>query len=460
MPKIPRELTVLEVRKLGLGTFAIGGARGLYIRKTSKQSFFFLRYSNATGRHDLSLGSYPETSLSEARKKAMLARIDIESGECPVTKRKLESEILRKERLSKQIAETNQSNTFEKVARTWIKERVESGFWANNKRGESNTIRLLEMYAFPLIKDIPINQVNSEHLRDCLKVIWQTKPSSARKLKSHFYKIFQFALATHLRTEPSNPASRDGALTVFLEPLQKNRKPREHHAACDIKEIPRLFLESRKYRSFSARCCEFAILTAARSKAVRLATWDEFDLEKGIWTVPAEHDKLKEPGRDRTIFLSTAALSLLNSLIRFADSPYVFPSSQGSHFSDVALTMFLRGLHEKRLELDGRGWIDPVKSDAIGKPAVITIHGTARASFQTWTKDDEQGNNRRFDQEAVELCLFHSKKDALSGAYDRSRLINERKRVMEAWGNYCISLVGLFDNISEQPQLTAKTNET
>lgn len=449
MPKISRELTVLEVRKLGQGTFAVGGARGLYLRKSPKQSFFFLRYSNATGRHDLSLGSYPETSLAEARKRAVLARIEIDAGECPVTKRKQASEALREKRSSQQRIQTDHSNTFEKVARTWIKERVESGFWANNKRGESNTVRLLEMYAFPLIGDIPINQVTAEHLRDCLKAIWQTKPSSARKLKSHFYKIFQFALATHLRTEASNPASRDGALTVFLEPLQKNRKPREHHAACDIKEIPRLFEESRKYRSISARCCEFAILTAARSKAVRLATWDEFDLDKGIWTVPADHDKLKEPGRDRTIFLSSAAISLLKSLIRFADSPYVFPSSQGSHFSDVALTMFLRGLHEKRLALDGRGWIDPVKSDAIGKPAVITIHGTARASFQTWTKDDELGNNRRFDQEAVELCLFHSKKDALGGAYDRARLTTERRAVMEAWGRYCLSTIGLYSDDSD-----------
>lgn len=164
MPKISRELTVLEVRKLGQGTFAVGGARGLYLRKSPKQSFFFLRYSNATGRHDLSLGSYPETSLAEARKLAVLARIEIDAGECPVTKRKQASEALREKRSSQQRIQTDHSNTFEKVARTWIKERVESGFWANNKRGESNTVRLLEMYAFPLIGNIPFQKVPSKRL--------------------------------------------------------------------------------------------------------------------------------------------------------------------------------------------------------------------------------------------------------------------------------------------------------
>ena len=164
MPKISRELTVLEVRKLGQGTFAVGGARGLYLRKSPKQSFFFLRYSNATGRHDLSLGSYPETSLAEARKLAVLARIEIDAGECPVTKRKQASEALREKRSSQQRIQTDHSNTFEKVARTWIKERVESGFWANNKRGESNTVRLLEMYAFPLIGNILSESVPSKRL--------------------------------------------------------------------------------------------------------------------------------------------------------------------------------------------------------------------------------------------------------------------------------------------------------
>jgi len=70
---------------------------------------------------------------------------------------------------------------------------------------------------------------------------------------------------------------------------------------------------------------------------------------------------------------------------------------------------------------------------------VITLHGTARASFRTWAKDDALGNNRLFDQEAVELCLLHAKRDTYKGAYDRTSLDKERRMVMAAWGKYCFS---------------------
>ncbi len=90
--------------------------------------------------------------------------------------------------------------------------------------------------------------------------------------------------------------------------------------------------------------------------------------------------------------------------------------------------MFLRGLHEKKFTEDGIGWIDPLtrrkKRESL---CIITVHGTARATFRTWAKDDELGNNRKFDQEAVELCLLHSKNDAYNGAYDRAKLEKERR---------------------------------
>ena len=72
MPKKTTELTALEVKNLKYGTYAVGGVKGLYIRKSPAQNMFFLRYSDATGRHDFSLGSYPALSLAKARKEAVV----------------------------------------------------------------------------------------------------------------------------------------------------------------------------------------------------------------------------------------------------------------------------------------------------------------------------------------------------------------------------------------------------
>jgi integrase len=297
---------------------------------------------------------------------------------------------------------------------------------------------LLGKHIFPFLGSRDIESITAEDMRNCLARIWQSTPSSAKKVRTYVQKIFQWSMAKGLCQRLDNPAMMDGPLGVLLEPYQKNRKQKDVMAACSVKEIPRLMAEIMAYDSMSAKACAFAILTAARSQAVRMARWDEFDLENALWVIPLEHDKLKFSNRDRTIFLSTWAVSLLKKLPRFVECPYVFPSARGSHFSDVALTMFLRGLHEKRVAKDGRGWIDPAKSARLGKPCIITLHGTARATFRTWAKDDVLGNNRRFDQQAVEMCLLHEKNDAYNGAYDRAPLAQERRKIMQAWGDYCM----------------------
>ena len=440
MPKKPKELTALEVKHLGLGTHNLGGVKGLYLRKTPSQEMFFLRYSDSTGRHDFSLGTASIMTLAQARKAAIAAQETIAQGESPIEKRKIARETLRSQVQANQQEEAQNKLTFQKIALEWVCDRAEHGYWAKNMKGEKETRQILEKHVFPMLWNSPIDTISAEHIRSCLEPIWQRIPSTAKKVRTYLQKIFQWAIALKKRKNRENPAMMEGALGILMEPLQKNRKPKQHHAACPVKRLPELIAEMHSYDSMSARACEFSILTATRSQAVRLAQWDEINLEKGTWIIPIEHDKVKAQNRDRTIFLSSQALDLLRNLIRFSESPYVFHSSHGSHFSDAALTMFLRGVHEKRFAQDGIGWIDPIKSAQLGKPCVITLHGTSRSTFRTWAKDDELGNNRRLDQEAVELCLLHSKNDAYNGAYDRAPLAQERRLIMQAWGDYCESL--------------------
>ena len=94
-------------------------------------------------------------------------------------------------------------------------------------------------------------------------------------------------------------------------------------------------------------------------------------------------------------------------------------------------------MHIARLEASGKGWIDPIQSEAEGKPVKVTQHGTARATFKTWTRTGK--NLKRFDTDAVEMCLAHKVNDKYNGAYDRASLMEERRRVMEAWGEFCFS---------------------
>ena len=92
--------------------------------------------------------------------------------------------------------------------------------------------------------------------------------------------------------------------------------------------------------------------------------------------------------------------------------------------------MFLRGVHEKRFAQDGIGWIDPVKSEKLGKTLCDHPARTSRSTFQDLGKDDELGNNRRLDQEAVELWLTPFQAAPSSRTYDRAPLAQERRLII------------------------------
>lgn len=451
MPKIVAELTIFQLKRLSNGTHSVGGAPGLKIRINPSSSYFFLRYTAPNGkRRDFTLGQYPLTSLADARDKARDALRLAKQGIDPIESRQAE-------RQTKKAQETDNQDSsicFEKVALMWHKERLDAGYYRNDARAGKTTENILRKHVFPVLGSVPVEKITPNKVLECLKPIWAKTNPTAKKARTYISGILKFAIGKELRQNPYDPATLHGPLGTLLDPLKKQIPKAKHHAACAVDEIPLLIkVIHENYDSMSARACEFAILTAARSKAVRLATWDEFDLEAGTWQIPVEHDKDKNPDRNRTILLSPQAVELLKALPRdiySSEEPkLVFLNSQLRAFSDTALLMFLRGLHEKRLEQDGIGWVDPVESKKEGHSKVITLHGTARASFRTWAKDDRVGNNRRFDQEAVELCLLHEKNNkvtdqagsGLGTAYDRAMLVNERRLIMTEWGNFCYSQI-------------------
>jgi hypothetical protein len=292
MPKTSKIVTATQLKNVGLKTIAVGGVSGLYFRSRPYQSYFFLRFQDKTGRHDLTLGTYPEMSLAKAREEASRLRARISAGEDVIAERK---QVLVPKQPTVPVL------TFKQVAKQWLSERSRLNFWGDNVKGEKRAFRILEIHAYPFIGNKDINQVSAADVFNLLSKIWLEKNATALKLKTSIFKIFQWAMAKNMCAIRENPAQLSGALGVLLEPLKKTAVLSSHHAACPVEEIPRLFHEISQYVSTSARACEFAILTCCRSKALRFATWDEIDLENKIWTIPVEHDKIKLPGRDRFI---------------------------------------------------------------------------------------------------------------------------------------------------------------
>jgi integrase len=159
----------------------------------------------------------------------------------------------------------------------------------------------------------------------------------------------------------------------------------------------------------------FLILTAARSGEVRGATFDEFDLKAGIWTIPGERMKANESHR---VALSAPALALVKRLTQQKlHESIVFLSPREKVLSDMTLTALLRRAK--------------AKSDTPGRMA--TAHGF-RSSFRDWAS--EQG----YARDLAERALAHTVANKVEAAYHRTDLLEQRRPLMEAWAKHVCGL--------------------
>lgn len=201
-------------------------------------------------------------------------------------------------------------------------------------------------------------------------------------------------------------------------------------------------------RSQSARCLAFAILTSARNSAAREATWDEIQQDdEGQWfhVIPRERMKMKSDKIpfDRKTPLCAPAKSLLDTAPRFPGEGrnFIFPNiNQGnlSPFSLDAVRSLLKRMHDRQRAIDGIGWVDPEQKAKDGKPRIVTLHGLARATFNTWAKDAKGYGHKSFSRDLRESCLDH-RNESYQCAYDREQALGDMREVYDAWGAYCTS---------------------
>ena len=201
-----------------------------------------------------------------------------------------------------------------------------------------------------------------------------------------------------------NPARWRGHLDKLLPQPSKVSKP-GHHAALPVDALGAFMERLRAAPGMGARALEFTILTAARSGEVRGAVWSEIDVQAATWTVPAGRMKA---GKEHRVPLSTAAVSLLQALPRFAGAELVFPAPRGGLLSDMTLTAVLR-----RMDV----------------PAVP--HGF-RSTFRDWAAE-----RTSYPGDMAEMALAHTIGDKVEAAYRRGDLFGKRRRMMDDWAAFC-----------------------
>ena len=390
MPRKAAELSAYQVKRIKKpGQHAVGGVAGLRLRvKPSGARSWVLRTTVGTRRRDFGLGGCPTVTLEQARKRARGYLELIADGVDPVVEKSEAKRTL-------QMAEAR-STTFTEAAKQCHRARAAE---FRSARHSENWFRSLELYALPVLGNLPVDQIEVAHVINVLKPIWTTKTETARRVRQRVESVFTWAKVAGYR-EGENPARWAGNLKVLLSDPSKIHKVK-HYPTIPWQEMGGFMTNLRLREGMAARALEFAILTASRSGEVRSATWAE--LENDVWTIPAERMK---GGRQHRVPLSPAALELLAALPR--TSKYLFPNSKGTPLSDMSLSSVTR-----RMQVDA------------------VPHGF-RSAFKDWSRSCTS-----YADEVSELALAHVNSDATRAAYARDELLPKRKKLMAAWAEHC-----------------------
>ena len=379
-----KPLTAVAVTRIGPGLHADGHVAGLYLAvgAAGSRSWIF-RYSFGGKRRDMGLGSASLITLAKARELATAARKSVYTDKIdPLGSRRAGG------------------STFKEIAERFIEDNRAG--WRNAKHA-AQWSSTLSAYAYPTIGNKAVDTITTAHVKAVLDPIWTTKTETATRVRQRIEAVLDAAKAQGLRTG-DNPAAWSGNLEAML-PKPSKVATVKSHAAMPYAEVPAFMVRLRAAEGTASRMLEFAIYAASRSGEVRGAVWSEFDLDAGLWVIPAERMKASPSGH--RVPLSEPVIALLKAVKRDPEQPLVFPSPTGKQFSDAAMAAVL-----KRLKVD------------------VTQHGF-RSAFRDWTTEKSG-----FSREAAELALAHQVGSKTERAYARSDMLAIRRELMAEWSKF------------------------
>lgn len=337
-------------------------------------------------RVNMGLGSYPELSLSKARKMALEARELLAQGIDPKSHRD-----------QAQIEERSRAeNTLERVSQNWfeVKRHQVTPDYADD------IWRSLEKHVFPKLGTVPVGQLTAPATIKVLKSLEaQGSLETVKRVIQRLNEIMTFAVNGGLIF--ANPLS--GIKSNFRSPQK------EHLATLKPGELPELMsaLANASIRRTTRALIEWQLHTMTRPSEAAGTRWEEIDRENNVWIIPSERMKRR---REHRIPLTTQSLAILDFMESISGHrEYVFPSDKNprTHCHTQTANMAL-----KRMGLGGR----------------LVSHGLRSLASTTL---NEQG----FDAELIEVCLAHIDKNQVRATYNRTDYLERRRTIMEWWSN-------------------------
>lgn len=378
----------------------------LAVSATGTRSWYF-RYYWLGRQKRMSLGTYPEIGLKEARTRRDDARSLVAQGINPLRQRE-------KDRRSATEAE---ENTFEAVYEKWYAFRQTSRL----KKGRQTTLsmipRVFERDILPALRKRSIHEITRPDLLDIVgRIEKRGAPSVAEKVRTWLNQLFRYALVIVHGLE-RNPASD-------LDVVAMPPPPVRHNPFLRMSELPEFLQLLRKYpgRLQTQLGVRLLFLTGVRTGELRLATPDQFDLDDGLWIIPPDVVKQLELKMQKEnlrtedippyiVPLSAQAVELVRYMLdRMKPAQtYLFPGEKDlkKRISENTLNHAV-----KRLGYDGR----------------LTGHGI-RATLSTALH--EFG----YPEKWVDAQLSHVDPNPVRRTYNHAEYVEQRRRMMQDWAD-------------------------
>ena len=377
---------------------------GLYLLVTAKgNKLWRYNFSFKNKKYTLSLGKYPSLSLADARVEHGDYKNQIAKGINPIEERRKQKE------LDKQLNQ-EENYTFEKVLEIWLKKKKKEVVESTFTRMEKGIKR-----DFAPIMNKPMNKIEKGDLSKIVIAVGERGAvETAHRHLGNANQIWKMAVS---RDIVKHNVVADIDANDILDP--RSRNVNSYRTIIEPQRIGELLKAIDSYRGGITTRSLLKLLphVAVRSQSIRLATWKEFDLKKGVWVVPSENLKLPKKYKglrkyDLVLPLSPQAIAILKEIEAYThDADYVFhsPLSKKRPLTPESLSQAL-----KRLDFGEE----------------ITPHGV-RHMFSTLA--NESG---KFRNDVIESFLGHTDKDKVRATYNKATYEKEKRELANWWSEF------------------------
>lgn len=373
--------------------YRVSDGKGLCIEVTpAGAKLWRFRYRLDGKTNMVSLGRYPSVSLARARRLRDEYRAKLDQGIDPAQAKK-------KEKLQRQILN---ATTFEAIASEWIERHLSSKAPGHREK----VVRRLERDVFPYLGPRPIADITAPEILQVVRRIEKRGVlETAHRALQNIGQVIRYAIATGRATFDPTPSLR-GA----LPPVKSRHMAAPTDSPSKVGEFLRM-MEAFKGGPVVAAALRLLPYLFVRPGELRTMRWEDVDLQAAEWRFITSKTKT-----EHIVPLSRQALTILRDLYPLTGhlpGGWVFPGGRSplKPLSEAAINAAYRRLGiDTQNELTGHGW---------------------RATARTFLHE-----RLNYPAEIIEHQLAHAVPDSLGRAYNRTRFLADRKKMMQAWGDY------------------------